>query len=47
MYGHSEIVKNTNEIPWKIVEGVEFEEVKMVLDNVMKERTALNVGVRK
>ena len=38
---------NTNRIPWKIVEGAEFEEVNSVLDNVMKERTALNVGVRK
>ena len=38
---------NTNKIAWKIVEGTEFEEVKTVLDNVMKERTAMNIGVRK
>ena len=38
---------NVNKIPWKIVEGVEFEDVKTVLDNVMKERTALNIGVKR
>ena len=38
---------NVNKIPWKIIEGSEFEDVKTVLDNVMKERTALNIGVKK
>ena len=38
---------NVNKIPWKVVEGPEFEDVKTVLDNVMKERTALNIGVKK
>ena len=38
---------NVNKIAWKIIEGPEFEELKMVLDNVMKERTALNLGVTK
>ena len=38
---------NVNRIPWKIVEGYEFIDVKTVLDNVMKERTAMNIGVGK
>ena len=38
---------NVNKIPWKIIEGSEFEDVKTVLDNVMKERTAMNIGVKK
>ena len=38
---------NLNKIPWKIIEGPEFEEIKTVLDNVMEERTALNIGVKK
>ena len=37
-----------NKLKWKIVDNVEaFEDVKIVLDNVMKERTAANVGVGK
>ena len=38
---------NINNVPWKLIEGPEFEEVKTVLDNVMKERTSLNIGVKK
>ena len=38
---------NHNKIPWKIIEGPEFVDVKTVLDNVMKERTALNIGVNR
>ena len=34
-----------NKIKWKLVEGDDFEELKTVLDNVMKERTEANVGV--
>ena len=36
-----------NKIPWKLIDGPEFESVKNVLDNVMKERTQLNVGTVK
>ena len=36
-----------NRIPWKIVEGPEFKDIKTVLDNIMKEQTALNIGVKK
>ena len=38
---------NINKIPWKIIEGPEFNDLKTVLDNVMKERTAMNLGVKK
>ena len=38
---------NYNKVPWKIIEGREFDDVRTVLDNVMKERTALNIGVKK
>ena len=38
---------NVNKIPWKLIDGPEFESVKNVLDNVMKERTQLNVGTVK
>ena len=38
---------NINKIPWKIVKGNEFEDVKIVLDNVMKERAQDNVGMVK
>ena len=38
---------NLNKIPWKIIEGPEFGDLKTVLDNVMKERAALNIGVKK
>ena len=38
---------NVNKIPWKLIDGPQFESVKNVLDNVMKERTQLNVGTVK
>ena len=38
---------NVNKIGWKLIEGPEFEDVKTVLDNVMKERTAMNIAVKK
>ena len=38
---------NVNKIYWQIIEGVEFSDVRIVLDNVMKERAALNVGIIK
>ena len=40
---------NVNKLPWKLLEGqgTPFEDVRVVLDNVMKERTAANVGVNK
>ena len=40
---------NVNKLPWKLVENcdVEFEDAKNVLDNVMKQRTAQNIGVVK
>ena len=40
---------NVNKINWQIPEGKdpEFEDVRVVLDNVMKERTAQNIGVTK
>ena len=36
-----------NKIKWKLMELDEFEEMRTVLDNVMKERTLANVGVLK
>ena len=33
--------------PWKLVEGPEFIEVRTVLDNLMKERHAVNIGTVK
>ena len=36
---------NVNRINWKLVEGNDFEELRIVLDNVMRERTQANVGV--
>ena len=36
-----------NKIPWKLVEGPEFLDLKIVLDNVMKERTQMGVGSTK
>ena len=36
-----------NRIPWKIVQDPEFEDIKTVLDKVMKEQTTLNIGVKK
>ena len=40
---------NVNRLPWKLLEGEGsvFGEVRIVLDNIMKERTAANVGVSK
>ena len=38
---------NINKINWKLIDDVEFSDLKIVLDNLMKERTALNVGVTK
>ena len=40
---------NVNKLGWKLVEGCdqEFEDVKIVLDNVMKDRTAQNIGIKK
>ena len=35
---------HVNKIHWKILEGVEFEDLRTVLDNVMRERTEANVG---
>ena len=36
-----------NRIMWRLVHGPEFLDLRNVLDNVMKERTAMNVGVSK
>ena len=38
---------NVNRIKWELVTGHYFLDVRTVLDNVMKERTALNLGVNK
>ena len=38
---------NVNGIYWQLVEGIDFRDVRTVLDNVMKERAALNVGIVK
>ena len=40
---------NVNKIPWKLLEGegTPFADVRVVLDNVMKERTVANIGVNK
>ena len=38
---------NVNKLNWQLIEGKEFDELKVVLDNVMKERAALNIGVVK
>ena len=39
---------NVNKVPWKLLDGPRFENVRNVLDNVMKQRTELSVGtVRK
>ena len=35
---------NFKKINWKLVEGAQFADVKIVLDNVMKERTQMGVG---
>ena len=36
-----------NKLNWNLVYGPKFGDLKVVLDNVMKERTALNIGVTK
>ena len=36
---------NSNKIPWKLIDGPEFIEVRTVLDNIMMERTEMNLGV--
>ena len=38
---------NINKIKWKLIHGVDFEELRNVLDNVMKERCEMGVGVVK
>ena len=40
---------NVNKLDWKLVEPCdkEFADTKIVLDNVMKQRTALNVGINR
>ena len=38
---------NFKKLPWKLVEGKEFSDGKIVLDNVMKERTQMGVGTGK
>ena len=40
---------NVSKLPWKLVENCdkEFQDTKVVLDNVMKERTAQNIVVKK
>ena len=38
------IQKFLNGKPWKLVEGVEFVELKHVLDNLMKDRAERNIG---
>ena len=38
---------NVNKLPWKLVKGHEFQDLKVVLDNVMKERAEANIGMVK
>ena len=38
---------NINKIMWKLIDDPEFCDMKIVLDNVMQEHTAMNVGVVK
>ena len=38
---------NQKDIPWKLIEDPEFLDVKTVLDNVMKERARMNIGMIK
>ena len=38
---------NQNDLAWRIIDDPEFLDVKTVLDNVMKERTKLNLGTTK
>ena len=36
---------NINRIPWQLISDYDFLDVRTVLDNVMQERTAMNLGV--
>ena len=36
-----------NKLQWKLVDGIDFEESRTVLDNIMQERTCMNIGVKK
>ena len=38
---------NVNKLNWQLVEGKEFQDLQTVLDNVMQERAALNIGITK
>ena len=38
---------NVNKIPWRLVKGNDFQEMQIVLDNVMKERAEANIGMVK
>ena len=38
---------NINKLNWKLIDSNEFSDLRVVLDNVMQERTAMNVGVTK
>ena len=38
---------NENHLGWKLLDDPDFLEVKTVLDNLMKERAAFNIGVTK
>ena len=37
---------NANKIPWKLIDGPDFLDVRTVLDNVMIKRTEMNLGIR-
>ena len=49
MVGAIQKYLNVNKIPWQINEGKDpqFDDVRTVLDNIMKERTAANIGMTK
>ena len=36
-----------NKVKWRLLDDPEFDEMRTVLDNVMRERTAQNIGVVK
>ena len=36
-----------NRLYWKLVDPIEFPDLNIVLDNIMQERTAMNLGVLK
>ena len=40
-------ILNINKLNWKLIDGNEFQNLRVVLDNVMQERTAMNIGVTK